>query len=134
MSDKKHYTVGRNKPPKSGQFKKGHSGNPAGRKKGVKNLKTDLREIMHEGITLNEGGKTVTMSKQRALLKRLVVSGLQGNATATATILNLVLKFLDDEEPQVDNSPLSPDEQAILDRLTGQISDESSEPNPSKRK
>lgn len=89
---------------------------------------------MHEGITLNEGGKTVTMSKQRALLKRLVVSGLQGNATATATILNLVLKFLDDEEPQVDNSPLSPDEQAILDRLTGQISDESSEPNPSKRK
>jgi len=134
MSKKRHYTVGRNKPPKSGQFKKGQSGNPAGRPKGAKNLKTDLREIMHEGITLNEGGKTVTISKQRALLKRLVVSGLQGNASATATIMNLVLKLLDDEEPQIDNSPLTPDEQAILDRLTGRIAKENSEPNPSKRK
>jgi hypothetical protein len=134
MSRKKPYKTGKNNPPLANQFKKGQSGNPAGRPKGAKNLKTDLKEIMLEGITLNEGGKTVTISKQRALLKRLVVSGLQGNAAATATILSLVLKLLDDEEPQVDNSPLSPNEQAILDRLTRQISDESSEPNPSKRK
>ena len=36
--------VGYRKPPKATQFKQGQSGNPHGRPKGTKNLKTDLIE------------------------------------------------------------------------------------------
>ena len=51
------YEVGYRKPPKATQFKQGQSGNPHGRPKGTKNLKTDLIEELGEHITLSEGGK-----------------------------------------------------------------------------
>ena len=40
------YDVGYKKPPKRTQFKPGQSGNPRGRPKGTKNLKTDLAEAL----------------------------------------------------------------------------------------
>jgi hypothetical protein len=40
--DSGDYQVGYGKPPKHTQFKPGKSGNPQGRPKGTKNLKTDL--------------------------------------------------------------------------------------------
>ena len=43
---KKDYEVGYGKPPKSGQFKPGQSGNPKGRPKGAKNFKTELATVL----------------------------------------------------------------------------------------
>jgi hypothetical protein len=45
MSD---YKVGYGKPPKSGQFKRGKSGNPKGRPKGSLKLATDLAAELNE--------------------------------------------------------------------------------------
>ncbi len=42
------YDVGYRKPPKHTRFKPGQSGNPRGRPKGTKNLKTDLIEELGE--------------------------------------------------------------------------------------
>jgi hypothetical protein len=49
------YQVGYGKPPKHTQFKLGESGNPQGRSKGTKNLKTDLAEELCEKIVVHEG-------------------------------------------------------------------------------
>ena len=42
------YDVGHRKPPESARWKKGQSGNPTGRSKGTKNLKTNLQQAPDE--------------------------------------------------------------------------------------
>lgn len=58
------YEVGYGKPPKRSQFKKGQSGNPEGRPKETKNLKTDLADELGETVTVRDGERVKTVSKQ----------------------------------------------------------------------
>jgi hypothetical protein len=89
------YSVGYGKPPKASQFKKGQSGNPKGRPKGQKNLKTDLEEELQGAITVTEGGKKASVSKQRALIKALLAKGLSGDIRAMSVVIGLMLKVID---------------------------------------
>ncbi len=101
MSD--DYEVGYGKPPKHGRFKKGQSGNPKGRPKGVKNIKTDFLEEQRERIKVREGGKLKTVTKQRAMCKTLSAKALQGDMKAIAMVVELAKGFdgsLWDSRPQ----------------------------------
>ena len=108
------YEVGYMKPPKHTQFQRGQSGNPNGRPKGTKNLKTDLAEELQEHIALREGGARRTVSKQRAMLKRLMERALQGDTKAASLIINMVARFLDQTEDEVHATPLAEADLAIL--------------------
>lgn len=109
--------IGYKKPPKHTQWKKGQSGNPGGRAKGQRNLKTDLLAEMRELIQISEGRIPRRISKRRALLKAMVARAMAGDARATAEILNLYLRLLEgeDEKPAANPQPLSQSDQAILD-------------------
>ena len=92
------YPVGYGKPPKHRQFKPGKSGNPQGRPKGTKNLKTDLVEELSEKIVVHEGGSSRQISKQRAVVKSLVTRTLKGDARAANTLLPMMMRLLDTGE------------------------------------
>ncbi|HPG28775.1 MAG TPA: DUF5681 domain-containing protein [Myxococcota bacterium] len=109
------YDVGYGKPPKHTQFKPGQSGNPRGRPKGTKNLKTDLMEELGEKIVVREGEETRRVSKQRAVVKTLVAKTLKGDARAGSLLTGLMMRLLDTgEDAPGEVEPLHDDELEIL--------------------
>jgi hypothetical protein len=104
------YKTGYGKPPKSGQFKRGKSGNPKGRPKGSLKLATDLAAELNEQITVREDGRARRVSKQRALIKSLMAKALQGDIRGNAAILALYARVLtdlpDDQESVVHDNEL----------------------------
>jgi hypothetical protein len=95
-------SVGYKRPPQAHKFVSGQSGNPHGRPKGTRNFKTDLRDELNETISFHEGGREISISKQRALIKRLVASALGGDARAIATVLSFCARaFGDDGDDEI---------------------------------
>lgn len=82
------YEVGRAKPPKHTQFRKGVSGNKAGRPKGSKNLSTLIMEAAHGQVTATIDGKKRKISKVQATTMQLATKAAAGDPKA-------MLKFLD---------------------------------------
>ncbi len=107
--------VGFKHPPKRHQFQRGQSGNPNGRPKGTRNFKTDLREELSEIISFRDGGHDFSISKQRALIKRLVSSAINGDARAIATVMSFCARVLGDEG---DDQQLSPEDREIIDTFS----------------
>ena len=110
------HEVGFGKPPKHTRFQPGQSGNPRGRPKGTKNLKTDLMEELGEKILVHEGGQARKLSKQRALVKALLTRALKGDVRAANLLLSMIMRLLDTGEgapEQVDD--LHTDELEILE-------------------
>lgn len=117
--DDDDYEVGYRKPPKQTRFKKGQSGNPKGRPKGLKNLATDLREELSERIPVRENGSVKRMSKQRALIKALVTKGLNADPRSMETTLKLVANILGAGDDQIAEAPLSLEDGKILEAFLG---------------
>jgi uncharacterized protein DUF5681 len=113
----REYEVGYRRPPRNTRFTPGRSGNPKGRPKQHKNLKTDLLEELREYIEVRERGRTRKMSKQRALVKSTVTRALSDNPKATDTIFMLYRTLLLENEPVQPNVPLNPEEREVLEGL-----------------
>lgn len=112
------YEVGYGRPPLHAQFKPGQSGNPHGRPKGTKNLRTDLAEELSERITIREGDQAKRISKQRAVVKALVTRTLKGDARAAGLLTTMMMRLLDTGETAVDEiEPLEVDEREILEEF-----------------
>lgn len=104
MSNEKHFDVGYKSPPKAYQFQPGRSGNPNGRPKGQRNFTSDLREELGEVISFREGGRDIAISKQRAVVKRLVASAIGGDPRSIGTLISFCTRAFgdDDEDRQPD--------------------------------
>lgn len=124
-------TVGYGKPPRQTRFRKGQSGNPAGRPRGSRNLKTDLQAELVERISIKENEQPLTISKQRALVKTLMAKALKGDTRAANLVLTMVSRLLEQEVPATHTADLAAEDRAILDdflRRGSQSNDHQGEP------
>ena len=74
--------VGYKRPPKAMQFQKGKSGNPKGRPKHTRNLKTDLAEELTSRISITAHGRATSVTKQKALVMALMARAIKGDMRA----------------------------------------------------
>ncbi|MBR1156001.1 DUF5681 domain-containing protein [Bradyrhizobium sp. JYMT SZCCT0428] len=111
--------VGYGEPPKHTQFKPGQSGNPKGRPKGRKNIKTEVLERLNSTVTVNKNGRVRKISTLRAVLEVLGAKALQTDQRAIEQVLRLAEKY---DQPGVEtNDSMSSGDQAILDSFARRL-------------
>ena len=74
------------RPPKSGQFKPGQSGNAKGRPKGSRNTYKILDELLSEKVLTTQGGKQIKLDKKTILLLKAVNASCQGDFKALSLL------------------------------------------------
>jgi len=89
-SPAREYEVGFGKPPKKNRFRRGVSGNPSGRPRGQRNLKTVLTETLQEKIVINDNGVPRKVTRLEAAVRQLVNLASAGDLRALRHLTVLV--------------------------------------------
>jgi hypothetical protein len=87
------YDVGFRKPPKSGQFKKGQSGNPNGRpkkKKADHSLQSAVLNMLDSQVNVTEDGKTRRAPVSEAMVMKLRNDILTGSPAERARAIKML--------------------------------------------
>jgi hypothetical protein len=80
---------GYGKPPEHSRFKKGQSGNPHGRPKGSKNLRTLMLEELQKKVSIPANGKIRKLSKGQVVVMNWINQMMQGDHRARDQYLKL---------------------------------------------
>ena len=113
------YEVGYGKPPQHTRFKPGVSGNPKGRKKNSKSLKTILETALDEKVEVRTGRGTTRMSKLEVMVQTQINAAIKGNTKSFNEIIDLAIKagLTEDIQEALNASrmqPLSDADDAIM--------------------
>ena len=120
--------VGKCKPPVHSRWKPGQCGNPRGRPKGARNLKTEFKLMLEAPVTVNDKGKPKRMTTLKAVIWRVREGALKGNHRSMDIVLEQAARIYDSPatEPLGD---ISRDDQAILDAYREEIRAETTKDN-----
>jgi hypothetical protein len=108
------YEVGYGKPPKHTRFCKGQSGNPRGRAKNTRNLKTELRSVLDETLSLSMAGREVKLSARKAMLLALRNKALKGDTRAIGLMVTMLERLLPETLMEEVQNTVARDDLAIF--------------------
>ena len=111
------YAVGYGKPPRHTRFTKGQSGNPRGRARGAKNLKTLLIETLNELVVVAENGRRRTINKRHAFIKQIVNHAVKGNWRAAKLLLDTLQRIEDRTEPETAEASFDAADAKVIEQL-----------------
>jgi hypothetical protein len=122
--DKRDYKIGYGKPPKSGQFKPGKSGNPKGRPKGAKNFATILARELDKPIYIVEDGRRRRASRREVIVLQLIKRANAGDLKASLELIKLETQFSGSSaHPGADPAPDREVEQIDQDIIDAALAD-----------
>ena len=82
--------AGYGRPPKDSRFKPGRSGNPRGRPKGVRNLRSDFNEVMTKRVRIREDGELRYVSRQGGTFAEPLRQGVAGRYKSVGPVVGKV--------------------------------------------
>lgn len=98
--------VGYGNPPEAGKFKKGQSGNPAGRPKTRGKKQEEFGKlfnwVLNQPMEISENGKEATFTKREVLAMAVVHAALKGDARAWQIVLKYAENYHDPDTFEVD--------------------------------
>ena len=86
------YQVGRGRPPMHTRFRKGQSGNPAGRRKQQPKATISLGEILAEAQEVQIHGRRAIMTKGEVLFRKQFERAVQGEPRAMKMIFDFMVR------------------------------------------
>lgn len=115
------YKVGYGKPPKSGQFKPGQSGNPKGRPKRPPTTEELFLKEAARLVGVRVGDQIAHLSRREALVRKLFQMALEGNLKAMTMLVPILFQgevSRAEREPGPEataawGSALAPDEETL---------------------
>ena len=119
-------------PPRRSRFKPGQSGNPKGRRKGSRNLRTDVTTLMNKLVTVHHDGKLRRVSLQEAMLLRMIEKSVGGDIKASSQVLGLLTKLGLHNAAPPEPASATEDDRAIIERFLRRQLPPASEQDPSK--
>jgi len=108
MSD--DYDVGYGRPPKHGQFQKGRSGNPSGRRAEQERFASVLREELASEIVMKIGDQKIKASVMRGLTKMMINMALSGDKKAITELMRQINRYFP-ERMSTEDATLPPSEE-----------------------
>ena len=111
--------VGYARPPIASRFKPGRSGNPRGRPRNSRNLKTIIQGALTATVLLREGARKRSISKLEGIVLKQIESALKGNEKAALAALKMAAQvgLLEVPESAAEPLTLSASEQEMVEEL-----------------
>ncbi len=119
--DERDYEVGYGKPPHHTRFVNGQSGNPRGRPRGAKNMKTLLNKALNEFVTVTESGGRRKVSKREAIATQLVNRSAKADFKAIQILLGMLRDIEGDTDPHLSDPIFTEADQQIIQRIQARL-------------
>jgi len=84
MAESEKKAVGYGRPPEHTRFKKGTSGNPAGRRRKVEGGRVDVAAVLEAPLTVTKGGSARNMDPFEVMMRRLSLRAIKERELSSA--------------------------------------------------
>jgi hypothetical protein len=86
-------TVGYGRPPKATRFQPGKSGNPKGRPKGSRNVRSEVIDLLVGKVAINDGGRRRYVTRLEAVILTQWHRAVKGSARDTQALIAFAKEF-----------------------------------------